>query len=331
MNPRHGSTHWVHLADRQGSRGKETATMTDHEYRQIARITATRCCVCSLPLTDAESVEHGIGPVCSRRYYNPAHVPSADQVATSLGVLATSGLPEDLIEGCLKFSDSGDARKLSNLLIYFASAHYDERSVVLTCSAVIRALGYVELADKLEQDRTVALVLDNGDHFECYITPAHEADRNLGRIPGAEPLTVVDGTETLRAKKGKKHGWKIPAAGKPHLDCVLGVAFGGKLMTTGNSVMVKVIPRSYYDLRAFTNPAPAGVVAPTVVEAHDGVSITERGEKLEVRTPYNATFVAEIKLLPYKDRRWCFGFWEVSARHLPTVRDLISRCYGVAV
>jgi len=136
-------------------------------HHVLAQVTASHCCVCRAHLTDAESVERGIGPVCSRRYYDPVHVPTEAQVMDTLGLLAVSNLPDHLIDAFLTLvnNDHTNARKASNLLVYWASAHYADRDEVFKCCALIRSLGYTELADKLEVDRTEAMILDKGDHL----------------------------------------------------------------------------------------------------------------------------------------------------------------------
>lgn len=323
-----------------------TATTNDPSLLSvIAQVTATRCCVCGLRLRDAESIEHGIGPVCSKRYYNPLHTPTEEQIRRALGHLAVSNLPDHLVDACLAFSDKGDARRLSNLLIYYASARYDEREEVLKCSAIIRALGYVELANKLEQDRTTALIQDTGEHLEVYLPSQWSVQAEVRKIPGATELwcevpdeyanapLIGDAPATpvmkqARAWRGKKEGWKIPKSGLPHLECILGVFFHGDLVSYGNSNLQKIPRRRRVELLQYTQ-AP---VVSTAAKESCSVAVRSDG-KLEVHTEYKAGFIADLKRLPYRDRRWdpkkrC---WEVAVRHQAEVYRLIRQHYNVTL
>ena len=156
-------------------------------HAEVVKVVATNCCVCHAQLTDAESVEHGIGPVCSKKYYNPVHVPTEEMVKNALGLLAISGLAEVLLDAFLKVvsNDHTNARAGCNLLVYWASAHYKDRDEVFKCSAIIRALGYIELADKLEIDRTVGHIDDKGDHLVAFVGYRRGFQNDMDRIPGA--------------------------------------------------------------------------------------------------------------------------------------------------
>ena len=115
--------------------------MNTSTHASITNITATNCCVCRAHLTDAESVEHGIGPICSKKYYNPLHIPTTKMVQEALGLLQASDLPDNIVDAFLKVVNNKrrNARKGSNILVYWASCNYQDRAEVFKCSKIIRA------------------------------------------------------------------------------------------------------------------------------------------------------------------------------------------------
>jgi hypothetical protein len=326
----------------------------------VLNVVATHCCVCRAPLTDAESIEHSIGPVCSRRYYNPQHTPTPEQVQAALGLLAASGLPDVVIDGVLALSndDKANARGISNLLVKYASLNYDNRTEVLKCSGIMRALGYIELADKLETDRTSAQITIKGDIVEVFAPDQYEIRRALRKIPNIQPLTaaveadgpVIADADALpvaprqeQVKRGRKLGWVIPKAGLAHLECIFGVHLTGELVSYGGGDLRKTPYKSQFDLYQFTNPPapvqpPAPVSsatpAPVAPSAPKCALITLPNGKIAVRSPYSARFVAELKVaVPYQDRRWLPAdkLWEVTSRHLNVIRTLIQNIYHESV
>ena len=304
----------------------------------LCQITATHCCVCHASLTDAESVEHGIGPVCSRRYYNPLHQPDDEQVKTALGLLAVSGLPDHIIDAFLKVVDNNkcNARLGSNVLIYWASAHYDDRAEVFRCTAIIRALGYTELADKLELDRTAAIVKETATEITTFVPDKYRLTDTLKRLPGVKATPNPDDA-SKQAKRGHKLGWTFKPEQKEALWTLLGFYLGGELSCgTGG---IKPIPRKGWgQLQAILHPqlpAPVGrIPTPPPVTVDDPVTVTRTGDLLVVVSPYNAAFVGDLKTqIPYRERSWnpIRKCWEVRVRNEGIVRALVSQHYGVAL
>ena len=291
----------------------------------VARITATHCCVCRAALTDSESVEHGIGPVCSRRYYNPLVTPSETQVQGALGLLAFAGLADQIVNEFLRAvnNDHTNARKGCNLLIYWASAHYDDRDEVFKCSKIIRALGYTELADKLEIDRSVVSLQDKGDpqYLIAFTPERNRAIQDITRVPGIEALRTSEGRQE---KRGSKIGWKVPRTEQAHFECVLGVYFGGTLMV-GLTGITTVPRKQLSDLLAFRNPHSA---SPSQV---GNIRLIKAGAYLEIYTPYHQGFITDIRNI--QNRKWdpnkkC---WLVPVFQEAVVKALILRHYNIPV
>jgi len=293
--------------------------MNDHAL--LAQMTATHCCVCRAPLTDSESVEHGIGPVCSRKYYAPSHLPNEYQVQVALGMLTVSGLPDRIIDGFLACVDNAeghekvDARRACNILVYWASCHYDDQNEVFRCSAVIRALGYDDLADKLEIDRTVARIEDLGTHLYVLVGNKIGFERDLLQIPGAK---------RTGGKVGSKYGWEIPIAESDHFHAVLGLHYGGGLACGGKQRVWTIPYKKYNDVLAFRQKVPA--------QNPNGITVTVVGSKVRVRTPYNEGFKNDLKAkVPGRSRRWTGDCWELDMWCLTLAREMVKQHFGATV
>lgn len=309
---------------------------TRKTHAAIAQLTASNCCVCRAGLTDAESVEHGIGPVCSKRYYSPLHQPTEIQIKNALGLLVCSFLPQHIEDGFMKLVHNTDgkphanARVACNLLVYWASCHYDQRDEVFKCSAIIRTLGYEELADKLEADRTVAIVREHDDHIEVYIPAKYRFTNDMKAIPGAEALTVTESSPTGEPfekpkKVGRKVGWRIPIKEKDYFLAVLGYHCGNE-MACGDGNIWKVPNKTWRDLRPFKQgPVTTALGAVRLEDTSNG--------HFRVFTPYNNDFITDLKKINYRQRRWnpndrC---WEVKKAHEAEVKALITKHYGVTL
>jgi hypothetical protein len=285
-------------------------------------------------LTDAESLERGIGPVCSKKYYNPLHIPTAKMIQEALGLLQASKLPDNIIDAFLKVVNNRrrNARKGCNILVYWASCNYQERGEVFKCSGIIRALGYTELADKLEVDRTVVRIENMGAYLLAYIPNQWKLKRNVACIPGNDPL--LDNSEHPR-KMGHKVGWKIPIKQEAYFLTLLGCHCRGEMACNSKGVW-HIKPASWQDLREFQNPqtptrTPAKSNRSRVAHG-GGCQVKSAGNVYEIYTPYCAPFKDELKrLVPYRDRKWTGKCWTVASRHLDLVKELVKNHFGVAI
>jgi hypothetical protein len=294
----------------------------------MLQMTASRCCICYKPLTDAESVEHGIGPVCSHKYYAPDQIPTQEQVQTALGLLAVSNLPDGVIDAFIKEvnNDHLNARKGCNVLIYWCSANYENRTEVFKCTSIMRALGYTELADKLEIDRSVASIKDNGDHFVAFTQMKGGFERDMTRIPDVKKL---DGQ-----KKGSKQGWFIPKSQEAYFLTVLGFYYPNQLACGSKGIFT--IPRKSYgnliNFRRPPRPVQQNLPNPTSPSVTGKVSITVTPDAVEIYAPYNDNFKNELKKqIPYIDRTWTGTCWKVRANYVTVVRQLIQTHFQVTV
>jgi len=221
----------------------------EHEKAKATRILATNCCCCGRDLVDAKSVEMGIGPVCRKKYANPDIETTDEMRKRAIGALAISGLADHVIDAVLERKK--DARKVCNMLVYWASANYTDKGIVLACTPVIRLLGYTTLADKLERDRsTVKLVVTDDDHVEVYCPRDDDTIRGLRGLNG----------EIVRHETSDRFKcWKVSAKRetKRSLAILLGVSFSNEychvVYPTGDTKTYTIDPATW---EAFTATLP---------------------------------------------------------------------------
>lgn len=105
-----------------------------HENLPATKLVATHCCVCGRPLVEADSVETGIGPICSKRN-KVGHFSHTPDVEGAAGFLVGTGVVVNL----------EDPHKAANQLIYILAADQESPHVSALCMA-LEALGYTEVA-----------------------------------------------------------------------------------------------------------------------------------------------------------------------------------------
>jgi len=298
-------------------------------FKNITRITATRCCVCHRTLTDAESVEHGIGPVCSRRYYNPKHKPTEEMVQSALGLLCHSELPYHIIEGFRKLVKNShiNARLGSNFLVYWAACKYHDRKEVFKCSRIIRELGYTELADKLETDRTDITLLKDKDLGMYSLAFINHFD---GLFDDA--LEKIPGSVNTHTKIGRKFVWQIPTDQRKYLGIILGIFYGGKMACGTKKDGTTGIWTIFRQTRQHLRNYKEGINKKKDVYLFGSEAISYDEDKLYIDTPYNLEFLTALKSkVPYNHRlrNRMKRRWEVSKTYKNVVIDLVLSHYGV--
>jgi len=299
---------------------------------KATRILATHCCICCRELVDAKSVEVGIGPVCRKRYGDPDIETTDDMLRQALGALVVSKLPDKVVDECMRHK--GDARKVCNILVYHASANYDDKEFVLSVSPVVRLLGYTKLADKLENTRSTVKLVNTDDGFVHVFAP-----KNDNLTWGYRKM----GARIIRHDSGRFKCWAVPATMKPSLALLLGYGFGGEHCHVvpvggGEAETYKIDPASWSAFEASLpkpKPKPAPVV-PTNAKGlplapAKGVRIETKGDRFTLYTPFSWDFVKEIRKI--RGRRWHNG---IQANSFPNgrrakVADLVESHFGVAI
>ena len=145
----------------------------------------THCAHCGHLLKDAESVERGIGPVCSKKGYHEDPKSSAD--ATD-AMIALSEYPE-LVDWLNKKYVPGGVRKLVNGLVRTASLNR-RTPVHAACTDAVEALGYKSLASLLRESIATVEITEPQDHAGFYEIWIKKSDfswswqTDLRKVPG---------------------------------------------------------------------------------------------------------------------------------------------------
>ena len=302
------------------------------EWGKVFDLAATDCCVCGTALRDAVSVTRGIGPVCSRKHYEIDFTTlTVAMVEDALGILHASGLdkPVKLAAKALK----AKPRDLCNVLVWWASAHLDETDVVLDCAAVVTALGFESLGDRLRERNTNVIISSVPDSTDFIVRCRAKSNvrRNMRSVKEATPVE----------REGRfKYGWRFPATRKGLVWTILGEDFGGQWATVPAdkaSKVVKVDNATAWDVRkafkAAYPPKTSRAAAPKPLIVRPG----KLAGTVEAFTPYrDFAFTSAFKAAvpwnrdPLKGRTWdrdreC---WTAPARYEAQVRKLVAEHFN---
>lgn len=280
-----------------------------------------RCCVrCGKELTDAASLEVGIGPVCrqlankllalaipadvelAKSLYFQAAQQREDFPKEVLGVCAT--IAEELLHG---IGADGDWRKTVKRIEWVLSFDLPAEAAALLIG-VVEALGYVSVASFLRgvsSSGTAEVWFAEGRLFVA-------GPNNKG---GREAIKALVGrsyhAECLTPSEDVRPGWSVPA----------------KHVAAFKTLVLKFWPFSK-GLEEAVAAAQTYVAATPKVETGSGqkeVWVVMEGNQLVVKTPYNAGFIAALKsTVPWKNRQWnpgkkvwvCDGGYQEVVTHL---------------
>jgi hypothetical protein len=287
----------------------------------LRTITASHCCICSAALTDAVSVERGMGPVCSAKYYEIEHVITDEMVAHALGVVATSNL-DPAVKMTAKHLKSRP-REFSNVLVKWASAHYDQKEVVFDVADAVAALGFTALSARLREDRTKIHLRKhptNPNLLTVHTASSWNFGANMSRVPNARRTQ----------KAGRYHGWEFPATSESVVRIILGHCFPGWWATLLGSVE-RVMDLGYSEVRKALASLTAPV-SPKVEINGDPVAkiirVSQDGS-LEIHTPrWNGDWLdAFKKVVPPRKRRWTGSYWTCAPSYKAEVVKLVEAHY----
>lgn len=172
---------------------------------------------------------------------------------------------------------------------------------------IVHALGYWGLAALLSGDAATGLATVTFENGRLFL----RGPRNKA---GKDAIRSISGRKFHPATDGNKAAWSVPASGaKTFREAVIThwPNFAG-------------LDESIVQAAALPISAPPAPPATLVTPLAPGW--------VQVKTPYNAGFVTDVKNLPYKSRRWNGDarVWEVEERFLPQVNELVSKYYGIA-
>ncbi len=168
-------------------------------FKLVFQGVCSHCAHCALKLTDAVSIERGIGPVCSKRgYFEDPKDPDEVQAMIDLAEFP------DLVDYLVKHYKPQGVRGLMNGLVKVCSLN--RRSPVhQACCDAVESLGYAKLASTLRESLAVVEIKDHDDKaFHLWVKKSEWTwawNNDLRQIPGA-----------YMSRQYK--GWLIPKAQK---------------------------------------------------------------------------------------------------------------------
>lgn len=310
---------------------------------QLAHHSQRRCARCGQPLTDAASMEEGLGPICrnldnavlakkipcniakARELFS--YINAGDVPASRLQVVVD--LEAALIEE--RAETRQDWRKEVKRIEWLLSFNVFP-GIRLKFSSLVEALGYVGLAALWQGDASTgpAQVFFDMENSLLYLVGS---DVKAGRLAfkklGSYQKSAAILPAVIKAKLGeqlaKKSFWALPAAKHE--------AF--KEIVTKHWVNVDSDLLDIACEMAKAVPVPATPPTPEVPEKkkESNISVTHEDKWLRIKTPYNAAYVSDIKKLPPGTRKWSYDdyCWRVLDTHKDKVLALIQEHYGVSV
>ena len=135
-------------------------------YKLIYEGVLTNCAHCGMPLTDAESSQAGLGPICRKKGYTD----EVEPVDPMDAMLALAEYPQLVDYLNAKYKPQGN-RQLANGLVRTASLNR-RTPVHGACTDALEALGYKRLASALRESIAVVEIYDSKskpDHYGVWV------------------------------------------------------------------------------------------------------------------------------------------------------------------
>lgn len=306
--------------------------MTGHSGRSCVR--------CGRELTDAASMEAGIGPIC-RNLDNailarliPSNIGLARELLGELDLTAVA--PETLPTMVEVTSDingetpTDDWRKTVKRMEW-ALSYGGNHGLRPLLTKVVAALGYVGLAalwngeaatGKATVTFLVAPFVKEGGRL-VVVGPRNKAANTA--------LRVINGRRFHPAKTlVEKAAWSFPVAAAREVFLAVVTHYPNH---EGLTEAVEAASKVAAPAPVVTVEVPAKVEAAPAKPAPK-CSVVSAGVLLKVRTPYNPAFNGDLKAnIKWSDRRWNNGerVWEVTANHEAEVKAMIAKHYGEAL
>lgn len=143
-------------------------------YKLVYEGVCTHCAHCGQPLTDSDSVERGLGPICSKKGYKDEVTVSDETDA----LLALAEFPTLVNYLTSKYKAKGN-RHLVNGLVRTASLNR-RTPVHAACTDAVEALGYKRLASALRESLSVIELWDSKESADSYAMWIKRSDFNWG-------------------------------------------------------------------------------------------------------------------------------------------------------
>lgn len=122
-----------------------------YEDAPSTELLATHCIMCGNELTDARSIERGVGPICAEKYGVSAPSRPADE---ALFQERMEKAPQPIRDAVLRQGAADDPRSIVNRLVHAAGHAWknelpDWRLIVLSAAELAQALGFEAVHEKL--------------------------------------------------------------------------------------------------------------------------------------------------------------------------------------
>lgn len=314
------------------------------------------CAYCGLPLTDAASLQAGVGPVCRNKdnalYAKEiaADIPAATTALRALTALVgdaggevgsyfhSTALPA--FQAAVA-SETPDFREAVRALVWIASGSKELRAKV---GPVVSALGYPAVAAMI-----LGMAVSSPATLTLVTTPFKNRPETLGI------LTLV-GASAPKATKALRHfggvktttGWCFPLANLdtlvqnlPHLYPWLTVehpeGWSGLALARENALAAfkaSQTPAVTVTTVVPAAPAPVKAPSPVTVTPVGGRPAAKNGTpRAGIRTPYNGGWIVTLKtLVPAANRSYSAAdqTWEVDADFLPVVLAALPKFFPSA-
>lgn len=301
-----------------------------------------RACVrCHKELTDAASMEVGIGPVC--RKLDNALLAAQIPADISAARLALSNVPIEKLEpqtmvtfaevdGALNDPSAllrSDWRKEVKRLEWLLSFEASRKAALVALTGVVRSLGYVGLASLWEGTASTGVAKVRFADGRLYVAGPRNSDFRyaIKQLPGWK-FHATSGSD--------RPEWSLPAASYSGFNTLVmtyyPVSDGRQEAVKAAEDMVNAI------LATASNPVVAQPVvtiapigAPVASAAKGKVRVETGAEWMKVFTPYNSQFISDLKLgIAYGARRWepVGRCWEVRVTEQGVVKNLLDKYFG---
>ena len=291
-----------------------------------------QCFRCGKDLTDAASMEVGVGPVC-RKLDNkvlaqqiPADIHAARAAFDAVELLS---LPEQVVPTLVNVEADINEGALTDWRqtikrIEWALSYPATVTVASNREALVKTvegLGYVALA---------TLWRGEGTTGECQIT--FEGSRLYLKGPrnvyaNAKVKAIAGRTFDANSKR-----WSVPAAAHAALAAVVAAHYPNHIGLTNAVDAAKVYLQT---VQTVSSIQPSNAAAPAPVAAPPApakkVSVTSEGGWLTIRSPYNVGFIADVKGIA--GRKWNADqkVWMVPAAAAQKVAQMVAAHYGETV
>lgn len=287
-----------------------------------------QCFRCGKDLTDAASMEVGVGPICRKldskilAQQIPADINAARAAFDAVELLS---LPEQVVptlvnvEADLNEGSSTDWRQTVKRIEWALS--YPE---IVTLASnreglvkTVEGLGYVALA---------ALWRGEGTTGECQIT--FEGTRLYMQGPRNTYANTKIKAVAGRSFDASTKRWSVPAAAHAALAAVVTTHYPNHIGLSNAVDAAKAYLQTVQTISSI-QPSNAPVAAPPAPAKK--VSVTSEGGWLTIRSPYNVGFIADVKAVP--GRKWNADqkVWMVPASAAQKVAQIVSAHYGETV